>query len=57
MMSLFSHLYRASCYYQSFLLPTDAKRIVFKKGIKIYIKITTAPTRFGVIAIIRDRTV
>jgi hypothetical protein len=33
--------------------PTDAQ--VFKRSIKIYIK--TAPTRFGVITIIRERTI
>jgi len=40
-----------------FLLPTDAKEICFQRSIKIYIKITTAPTCFGVITIIRERTV
>ena len=33
------------------------KRIVFKRIIKIYIKITIAATCFGVITIIRERTV
>jgi len=37
-----------------FLLPTDAKENCFKSSIKIYIK--PAPTCFGVIAIIRERS-
>jgi hypothetical protein len=37
------------------LLPTDAQENCFKRNIKIYIK--TAPTCFGVITIIRERTV
>ena len=37
------------------LLPTDAQEKCFKKNIKIYIK--TAPTCFGVITIIRERTI
>jgi hypothetical protein len=37
------------------LLPTDAQEICFKRGIKIYSK--TAPTWFGAITIIRERTV
>jgi hypothetical protein len=36
------------------LLPTGAQEICFKMSIKIYIK--TAPTCFGVITIIRERT-
>ena len=41
-----------------FLLPTDAQENCFKRGIKIYIKIKTAPTCFGVITtIIRERNV
>ena len=52
---LLPHLYRASCYYQRFLLPTDAQENCFKRSIKIYIK--TAATCFGVITIIRERTV
>jgi len=43
--------------YQSFLLPTDAQENCFSKSIKIYIKITTAPTCFGAITITRERTV
>jgi hypothetical protein len=37
------------------LLPTDAQESCFKRNIKIYIK--TAPTCFGVITIIRERTI
>ena len=37
------------------LLPTDAQENCFKRSIKIYIK--TAPTCFGVITIIRERTI
>jgi hypothetical protein len=37
------------------LLPTDAQENCFKTSIKIYIK--TGPTRFGVITIIRERTI
>jgi len=36
------------------LLPTDAQDNFFKRSIKVYIK--TAPTCFGVITIIRERT-
>ena len=36
-----------------FYLPTDAQESCFKKNIKIYVK--TAPTCFGLIAIIRER--
>jgi hypothetical protein len=40
-------------YFQSFYLPTDAaQENWFKNNIKIYIK--TAPTCFGLIAIIRE---
>jgi len=39
-----------------FLLPTDAQEKYFQRSIKIYIKITIAPTCFGVITIIRERT-
>ena len=39
-----------------FLLPTDAQENSFQNSIKIYIKITIAPTYFGVITIIRERT-
>jgi len=53
----FSHLYRASCYYQSFLLPTDAQENCFQRSIKIYIKIKIAPTCLGVITNNRERTV
>ena len=35
----FSHLYRAYCYYQSFLLPTDAQENCFKK--KVGLKFTS----------------
>jgi hypothetical protein len=38
-----------------FYLPTDAQENSFRKNIKIYIK--TAPTRFGLITIIRKRNV
>jgi len=38
-----------------FLSPTDAQENCFKRSIKIYIK--TAPTCFGVITIIRERTI
>ena len=38
-----------------FLLPTDAQENCFKRSIKIYIK--TAPTCFGVITIIKGRTI
>ena len=55
-LSFFSHLYCASCYYQSFLLPTDAQENCFQRSIKIYIEIKIAPTCFGVITIIRERT-
>ena len=37
------------------LSPTDAQENYFKRSIKIYIK--TAPTCFGVITIIRERTI
>jgi hypothetical protein len=37
------------------LLPTDVKENCFKRSIKIYMK--TTPTCFGVITIIRERTV
>jgi len=37
------------------LLPTDAQENFFKRSIKIYIK--TASTCFGVITIIRERTI
>ena len=37
------------------LSPTDAQENCFKTGIKIYIR--TAPTCFGVITIIRERTI
>jgi hypothetical protein len=37
------------------LSPTDAQENCFKKSIKIYIK--TAPACFGVITIIRERTI
>jgi len=37
------------------LLPTDAQEKCFKRSIKIYIK--TAPTCFGVITIIKERTI
>jgi hypothetical protein len=37
------------------LLATDAQKNFFKRSIKIYIK--TAPTCFGVITIIRERTI
>jgi len=39
-------------HYQSFYLLTYAQENCFKKNIKIYMK--TAPTRFGLIAIIRE---
>ena len=38
-----------------FLLPTDAQENCFQRGIKICIK--TAPACFGVITIIRERTI
>jgi len=38
-----------------FYLPTDAQENCFKSKIKIYIK--TAPTCFGLISIIRERTI
>jgi hypothetical protein len=38
-----------------FYLPTDAQEDFFKINIKIYIK--NAPTYFGLIAIIRERTI
>jgi hypothetical protein len=38
-----------------FYLPTDAEENCFKKNIKIYIK--TAPTCFGLITTIRERTI
>jgi len=37
------------------LLPTDAQEKCFKRNIKIYTK--TAPKCFGVITIIRERTI
>ena len=37
------------------LLPTDAQENCFKRNINIYIK--TAPTCFGVITIISERTI
>jgi hypothetical protein len=37
------------------LLPTDAQEICFKMSIEIYTK--TVPTWFGVITIIRERTI
>ena len=52
--SFFSNYYRSAWYYQIFFyLPTDAQENCYKNNIKIYIK--TAPTCFGVIAIIRER--
>jgi len=38
-----------------FYLPTDAQEFGFKRNIKIYIK--NAPTCFGLITIIRERTI
>jgi len=40
---------------KDFYLPTDAQENCFKRNIKIYIK--TAPTCFGLITIIRERTI
>jgi len=40
---------------KSFIYPTDAQENCFKRSIKIDIK--TAPTCFGVITIIRERTI
>ena len=42
-----------------FYLPTDAQLNCLKNNIKIYIKIyvKTAPACFGVITIIRERTI
>jgi len=37
------------------LSPTDAQKTCFKRSIKIYIK--NAPTCFGVITIIKERTI
>ena len=51
------HLHRASCYFQCFSLPTNAQQNFFKRGINIYIKITTAATCFGLITIIREGNV
>ena len=42
--------------YQSFLTRTDAQENCFKRSTKIYIKITIAPTCFGVISIIMEHT-
>jgi len=36
MLTFFSHLYCASCYYQRFVLPTDAQDNCFQRSIKIY---------------------
>jgi len=47
--------YKSLPCYQSFLLPTDAQENCFKRSTKIYIE--TAAACFGVIAIIRERTV
>jgi len=44
-------------YCQSFLLPTDVQENYSERSVKIYITITTAPTCFAVITIIRERTV
>jgi hypothetical protein len=38
-----------------FYLPTDTEEFRFKRNIKIYIK--NAPTCFGLITIIRERTI
>jgi hypothetical protein len=40
---------------RAFYSPTDAQENCFKKNIKIYVK--TAPTCFGLIAIIRERII
>jgi len=40
---------------KNFYLPIDAQEYCFKKNIKIYIK--NAPTRFGLITIIRERAI
>ena len=48
---LFSHSYRASWYYQTFIYsPTDALVSCLKNNVNIYIKIyiKTIPTYFGV---------
>jgi len=42
---------------QSFLLSTDEQENCFKRSTKIYIKIAIAAACFGVITIIRERTV
>ena len=44
-------------FFLKLLLPTDAPKNCFQTSIKIYIKITVAATCFGVITIIRERTV
>jgi hypothetical protein len=41
--------------YQSLYLPTEAQEFCFKRNIKIYIK--NVPTCFGLITIIRERTI
>jgi hypothetical protein len=60
LITVFSHTYRASWYYQCFFNPpTDAQLNCLKNNFNIYIKIDikTAPTCFGVITIIRKRTI
>jgi len=51
----FNEFERCLCECKSFLLPTDAKENCFQRSIKIYIKITRAPTCFDVITFIRER--
>ena len=49
--------FATSVYVIEDLSPTDPQENCFQLSIKIYIKITIAPTCFGVITIIRGRTV
>jgi len=54
--SFSSHIQRASWYHQVFYSPTAAAQLnCLKSNFKIYIK--TAPTCFGVITTIRERTI
>jgi hypothetical protein len=54
-MIFFVHSRTAHIDINKVLLPTDVQENCFKKGIKTYIK--TARTCFGVITIIRERTI
>jgi len=46
---------KSGIFIKVFCLPTDAQENCFKRNIKIYIK--TTPTCFGLITIMRERTI